>query len=67
MVSGSECLSNVADYKAVTIDVNWQEQKTFTERSFSFGVPVQRYFMCKSLVFRNQILGIFQNLAPLYV
>lgn len=43
VVSDSECQSNVADFKAVTIDINWQEQKTFPEMSFSFGVPAQRH------------------------
>lgn len=47
MVSDSECQPNVAGVEAVTIDVNWWEQKTFPELSFSFGVPAQRYLCAK--------------------
>lgn len=47
VVSDSECQSNVADFKAGIIDVNWQEQETFLELSFSFGIPVQSSLCAK--------------------
>lgn len=57
----SECQSHVADFRAVTIDVNWQGQKTFLEMSFGFVVPVQRFLCAKVLCSEIWYLAFFKT------
>lgn len=62
VVSDSECQPNVAGFKAVTIDVNWWEQKNISRNVFQFWGTCSEVLMCKGLLFRNLTLGTFQNL-----
>lgn len=55
VVSDSECQSNVADFRAVTTDVNWREQKNFQKCLSVLGYLFKSTYVQKSHIQKSDI------------